>query len=429
MMPYVASPHKSVTDVRWQCQFADDAEVAAMGGTLAGTPTPTALHGLYMLGGTAQRAEFLVPGRMLLQSGTIRIEVEPSNIWTYDVRYFDTDDTAIEWSFNVASSGNIQVKIAGTIVLTGVVTPSWHVGQRNLIHLVFESGSQSLYVNGALVASGSVAYSLGELPTKLFVGSTSGTGTNFEGVYKSISFMGYQYSAWDVAEDYVGTLWDYRNRTVCWLDMATKDEPAFKQTRDRSRVGCHGTLGNGAGLFEPDFLDPGYETVGTEYLTIPKEAWNRPGEVGIFVGVRPSFKLADGSHRYLLSPETFLQAFRFSTSNQLLMAYNSLSTAASQAQVEPYWRESEINILGFTAVEAGGAKNTKLWVNGNMVKAVTSTYVAAIPPNDIHIGIRSDGSLATNGRYVHVSFFDRALTELQAMDLSHYIREKYASKV
>jgi hypothetical protein len=203
----------------------------------------------------------------------------------------------------------------------------------------------------------------------------------------------------------------------------------LNKTRDRSKLANHATLGNGTGSNQPTFLDPGYDFTGSDYQQIPAELWNQPKEMSIVFALRPYWRLASGTHKYMMSPDTFFEAIRFDISDKLVVTYNGLSFGANYTEIVPFWREGDVNVIGLCATEAGLDGSARTFVNGSVVKSAISGYTPTTPPNPISIGRRSDGALAANGRYVHVSFYDKALVPIQMIDLAHFVMTKYGSKV
>jgi hypothetical protein len=288
------SKHSTPAERLRRCSFAEKFEspyaIAQNGGTLGGT-CQFQSNGI-RLATTSSYVNYPVPSEISNYSwasfGGV-VEFTPEFAYDDGLLHYIMLSSAARYAIykhNAANSNQLRIAAANTTVLqcsTSEYSLYWKAGQRNVLAWSCVSGAHYVYLNGNLVKTSATAFTP-ELPLSFIrVGNAT---DSFVGTIHSFKlFLPQSTSEALTAKDCevlsAGTTYTYwKDATLVMTGLMADHDPTNYRALDRSGLGNHVLLGNGAGTGTPTKLAAqGYSFNGTtQYMTIPLAAW--PGNNG-----------------------------------------------------------------------------------------------------------------------------------------------------
>jgi hypothetical protein len=189
---------------------------------------------------------------------------------------------------------------------------------------------------------------------------------------------------------------------------------------------------NGGTITGTPSIDNGITLDGTsDYVTYALAGIeNASSTISYFIKFYPDFATSVDADKTLFygdksGSETFWIKKRQNSNNNTLWIRLSGTTIANiaEATYSPYWKQNSKNIIVLSSTSGGGT--TKIWLNGNLILSVSTSYIAASGADLLSIGAAASGSDKFSGKITEFKIFKSLLTAQDAQNFYDNSTYKY----
>ena len=238
--------------------FRSETAINRNGGTVTGAPTFDVSQGV-TLDGVNDYLTYHLTGQEF-DSASLSMQVRFTTDLAADCGtnfFFFDDTTGLRYTIEHTAANQLTVYAGGTSVIGAVVADYqayWNVGTPNVLAYSGTTGSNQLYLNGNLIATGAVAWTPIAI-TALNVGADSAGANLFDGTLHELKIFKSKLTAQEISDYSDNSTFTYQNAaTAIWQFRIADHDPTNHRTLDSTGHGNHLTLGDGAGTGEPTKL-------------------------------------------------------------------------------------------------------------------------------------------------------------------------------
>ena len=399
--------------------FESQARVESNGGTVHGSPTFSASQGV-TLDGSSDYIQYNLTGQEF-NSDPISILIEFTPEFDYDADkncaiYYGGSYFYILKTKNV-SGNKLNVKIHNTFysILPSSYSSYWKVGERNILIVSSESGSEKIWLNGEEIASASTSYTVQSV-TNLYVGSSNTGSALFDGtIHRFVVFHAKLSDAEAEAYSY-GTMWNYENRAVAVWRFRAADHTGTT-TKESAGRGYDLTI-NGS----PEKLQThGYEFDGSnDYLSrADDDTFDPAGDFSVQCVMVPD---TTGGTMHLASKWYSQTAWKLSVESGNAVVAVDKGGSQSSRTVAVSNHSLPLALTGSYDYVADGSSVLTLYAGFQSAQLTSAVGPVRASTDALGVAAAGDGSDKFDGQILYCAYWNEALNQMQHLDFM--IRER-----